>query len=65
MVIRAMFVFLLLSLTAVPARGQAGRLELDGLAFLAGCWLGTFGTDGTDRARKPGCSRCTGDCATG
>ena len=47
MVIRAMFVFLLLSLTAVPARGQAGRLELDGLAFLAGCWLGTFGTDGT------------------
>jgi hypothetical protein len=47
MVVRAMFVLLLLSLTAGPVHGQAARFEMDGLAFLAGCWSGTFGADGT------------------
>jgi len=47
MVFRAMVVFSLFSLHSVPTSAQAPRLEMSGLAFLAGCWSGTFGTDGT------------------
>lgn len=46
MVVRSMFVFLLLVLTGGPAQAQAKRFDMDGLAFLAGCWSGTFGGDG-------------------